>query len=81
MSERTPRTTPATVTTAAAEAAPGQMARTRLYRGALIITCVNVILHSGGAIQMLNYIGSWLSGARYQESDPGENYIIMKINF
>lgn len=32
-----------------------------LYGGTLIITCVNVILHSGSAIQMLNYIGSWLS--------------------
>lgn len=32
----------------------------------LIITCVNLILHSGSAIQMLNYIGSWFSRARYQ---------------
>lgn len=55
-----------------------------LYGGTLIITCVNVILHSGSAIQMLNYIGSWLSGSRYQESCPSgnsSNYIIMKINF
>lgn len=50
----------------------------QLYRSALIITCVNVILHSNIAIQMLNYIETWFQWRTLSEI---ANYIIMKINF